>query len=115
MHLPRIRQLLYNRFGFKAEGFIVGFYEDYLHSVACFDERVSAAPPTMNTHFSACGHEWIPADVGGSLLVYSGEAGDGRIEMPAPGGAYVSLPVIIPSSGTQHNSLHPIFQLITPG
>jgi len=32
MHLPRIRQLLYNRFGFKAEGFIVGFYEDYLHS-----------------------------------------------------------------------------------
>ena len=30
--LPRIRQLLlYNRFGFKAEGFVVGFYEDYLH------------------------------------------------------------------------------------
>lgn len=24
-------QLLYNRFGFKAEEFIVGFYEDYLH------------------------------------------------------------------------------------
>ena len=23
-------QLLYNRFGFKAEEFIVGFYEDYL-------------------------------------------------------------------------------------
>jgi hypothetical protein len=28
--LTAIRKLLYNRFGFKAEEFIVGFYEDYL-------------------------------------------------------------------------------------
>lgn len=27
-----LSQLLYNRFGFKAEEFIVGFYEDYLDS-----------------------------------------------------------------------------------
>ena len=25
-----MRQLLYNRFGFKAEGFVVGFYDKYL-------------------------------------------------------------------------------------
>jgi hypothetical protein len=27
-------KLLYNRFGFKAEGFIAGFYEDYLDEAA---------------------------------------------------------------------------------
>jgi hypothetical protein len=34
LHKPRflttIRKLLYNRFGFKAEEFVVDFYEDYL-------------------------------------------------------------------------------------
>lgn len=30
VHLLISLQLLYNRFGFKAEEFIVGFYEDYL-------------------------------------------------------------------------------------
>lgn len=28
--LRHISQVLYNKFGFKAEEFIVGFYEDYL-------------------------------------------------------------------------------------
>ena len=32
LRLTQIIQILYNQFGFKAEEFIVGFYEDYLDS-----------------------------------------------------------------------------------
>jgi hypothetical protein len=30
-HTLHLQQLLYNRFGFKAEGFVVGFYDKYLN------------------------------------------------------------------------------------